>query len=56
MKGIVSAFRNPEAHTPKLYWHVSEGDALDILTTLSLIHRRLDTAVAPSGIGLGGAP
>jgi uncharacterized protein (TIGR02391 family) len=45
MKGVVSAFRNPEAHEPKRFWHVSEADALDVLSTVSLIHRRLDLAV-----------
>ena len=45
MKGIVSAFRNPEAHEPKRFWHVSEADALDVLSTVSVIHRRLDLAV-----------
>jgi uncharacterized protein (TIGR02391 family) len=45
MKGILSAFRNPEAHEPRILWHVREGDALDLLSTLSLIHRRLDGAV-----------
>ena len=45
MKGVFSAFRNPSAHVPKVFWHVSEPDALDLLRTLSLVHRRLDTAV-----------
>lgn len=45
MKGVFGTFRNPPAHTPKIKWHVSEADALDLLSTLSLIHRRLDTAV-----------
>ena len=45
MKGMFSAFRNPEAHEPKLIWHVSEADALDLLSTASLVHRRLDGAV-----------
>jgi uncharacterized protein (TIGR02391 family) len=45
MTGIFGAFRNPSAHQPKLSWHVAENDALDLLSTLSLIHRRLDTAV-----------
>lgn len=49
MKGVFSAFRNPAGHEPKLTWHVPEADALDLLSTLSLIHRRLDAAtVAPS--------
>jgi uncharacterized protein (TIGR02391 family) len=45
MRGVFSAFRNPEAHEPKVHWHVSEADALDLLSALSLIHRRLDSAV-----------
>lgn len=45
MTGVFAAFRNPEAHEPKLLWHVSEEDALDLLSTLSLVHRRLDRAV-----------
>lgn len=45
MRGAFSAFRNPVAHEPKIEWHVSEADALDLLTMLSLIHRRLDGAV-----------
>jgi len=46
MTGVFGAFRNPAAHEPKMKWYVSEPDALDLLTTLSLIHRRLDRAVA----------
>jgi uncharacterized protein (TIGR02391 family) len=45
IKGVFGAFRNTAAHAPKIHWNVSEQDALDILTTLSLVHRRLDTAV-----------
>jgi len=45
MKGCFSAFRNPTAHEPRIVWHVSEADTLDLLSTLSLIHRRLDNAV-----------
>ncbi|MBN7300436.1 TIGR02391 family protein [Mycobacteroides abscessus subsp. bolletii] len=43
-EGIFAAFRNPAAHEPKLVWEVSEQDALDVLGTLSMIHRRLDAA------------
>jgi uncharacterized protein (TIGR02391 family) len=43
-KGLFSAFRNPAAHEPKLEWVMTEQDALDVLGTLSLIHRRLDSA------------
>ncbi len=45
MKGTFSAFRNPTAHEPKTRWVVSEEDALDLLSILSLLHRRLDAAV-----------
>ena len=49
MKGIFGTFRNPAAHAPKVRWPVSEPDALDLLSTLSLIHRRLDAAAPPIG-------
>jgi uncharacterized protein (TIGR02391 family) len=45
IKGIFGAFRNTTAHAPKIHWNITEQDALDILTTISLVHRRLDTAV-----------
>lgn len=45
IKGLFGAFRNTTAHAPKIHWNVSEQDALDILTTISLIHRRLDDAI-----------
>ncbi len=45
LKGVFSASRNPPAHEPRVQWHISEADALDLLSTLSLIHRRLDAAV-----------
>lgn len=45
IKGLFGAFRNTTAHAPKIHWKITEQDALDILTTVSLIHRRLDTAV-----------
>lgn len=40
--GLFGAVRNPLAHTPKMHWALSEQDALDILTLVSLIHRKLD--------------
>ena len=33
------------AHNPKIHWQMTEQDALDVLTTISLVHRRLDSAV-----------
>jgi uncharacterized protein (TIGR02391 family) len=44
MKGIFGAFRNPLAHEPRIHWVIDQADALDLLTTLSLVHRRLDGA------------
>ena len=45
IKGMFGAFRNVTAHAPKIFWKVTEQDALDLLTIASLIHRRLDSAV-----------
>ena len=43
-KGVFGMFRNVTAHVPRVTWPINEADALDIFTTLSLIHRRLDSA------------
>lgn len=32
------------AHDPKVEWDMTEQDALDILTMISLVHRKLDQA------------
>lgn len=45
LKGVFGTFRNTTAHAPKVTWVIEEQDALDILSTISLIHRRLDGAV-----------
>jgi uncharacterized protein (TIGR02391 family) len=45
MKGAFSAFRNPTAHEPKGRWPIGEEDALDLLSVVSLLQRRLDGAV-----------
>lgn len=42
--GLFGTIRNPAAHNPKIEWPMPEEDALDILTTASLIHRKLDRA------------
>lgn len=44
-KGLFGMFRNPTAHSPRISWPIAEQDALDLLTTLSLVHRKLDQAV-----------
>lgn len=44
MKGLFGTFRNPTAHAPKISWTITEQDALDLLTMVSFLHRRLDEA------------
>ena len=44
LKGLYGTIRNPLAHDPKVEWEMGEQDALDILTTISLVHRKLDLA------------
>lgn len=48
--GLFGAVRNPLAHAPKTNWPMSEQDALDILTLVSLIHRKLDGAMKAVGV------
>jgi uncharacterized protein (TIGR02391 family) len=45
VRGVVGAFRNPTAHEAKIEFSLSEEDALDMLATISMVHRRLDQAV-----------
>ncbi|EOQ63052.1 TIGR02391 family protein [Acinetobacter calcoaceticus ANC 3811] len=47
LKGVFGTFRNTTAHAPKITWNINEQDALDILSTISLIHRKLDKALEP---------
>jgi len=42
--GLYGMIRNPTAHEPKIEWPMEEMDALDILTMISFIHRKLDKA------------
>ena len=44
LMGLFGTFRNPTAHAEKIYWPVGEQDALDILSLVSLVHRKLDSA------------
>ena len=46
LRGIFGTFRNPPAHAAKAAseWTITEDDALDLFSTLSFIHRRLDHA------------
>jgi len=42
IRGLFSYIRNPTAHKPKITFVIEEDDALDIMTVISLIHKRLD--------------
>lgn len=53
LKGVFGTFRNTTAHAPKITWTINEQDALDILSMISLIHRKLDNAIEPMKIYQG---
>jgi uncharacterized protein (TIGR02391 family) len=44
MIGMFGTFRNVTAHAPKIHWKIEEQDALDLLSLVSYLHRRLDNA------------
>lgn len=50
LKGLFGTFRNTTAHAPKITWKIGEQDALDILSLVSLVHRRLDSATCARAI------
>ncbi|MGE4494934.1 MAG: TIGR02391 family protein [Methanosarcina sp.] len=45
LKGCFAAVRNPLAHEPKILWQ-GEDDAVDYLSLISLLHRKLDECTA----------
>ena len=47
VRGVFGMFRNPTAHEPRIYWPMTKYDADDLLSLVSLIHRRLDAAHIP---------
>ncbi|QDK35498.1 TIGR02391 family protein [Sphingomonas sp. IC081] len=47
VRGTFGMFRNPTAHEARIKWPMTKSDAEDLLTLVSLIHRRLDAAVMP---------
>jgi uncharacterized protein (TIGR02391 family) len=49
VKGMFGMFRNPTAHEARIRWMMGKDDAEDLLTLVSLIHRRLDQARTPPG-------
>jgi len=42
VKGIFGMFRNPTAHAARIHWTMEKKDAEDLLSVVSLIHRRID--------------
>jgi len=47
LKGTFGMFRNPTAHEAKINCDMKKEDAEDLLSLVSLIHRRIDTAIMP---------
>lgn len=56
IRGLFHAFRNVTAHEPAIAWQITELDALDMISTASLIHRRLDDAIDTTAFQPGGGP
>jgi uncharacterized protein (TIGR02391 family) len=49
IRGVYSTYRNTTAHAPAVRWATERADAMDMLTLVSMLHRRLDSAeVTPS--------
>jgi uncharacterized protein (TIGR02391 family) len=49
VKGMFGTFRNVTGHAPKITWPIGEEDALELLSLVSYIHRRLDAAARVPG-------
>jgi uncharacterized protein (TIGR02391 family) len=47
VRGTCGMFRNPTAHAPRIRWAMTKDDAEDLLSLVSLIHRRLDASHMP---------
>lgn len=47
VKGVFGMFRNTTAHEARIHWPMTKTDAEDLLTLVSLIHRRLDASHMP---------
>ena len=45
LSGITSMVRNVTAHEPKIKWIIDENDAVDILCTISFLHKQLDQCI-----------
>lgn len=47
VRGTFGMFRNPTAHEARIHWQMTKEDAEDLLSLVSLIHRRLDGSHMP---------
>ncbi len=47
VRGAFGMFRNPTAHEARIHWPMTKADAEDLLSLVSLIHRRLDASHMP---------
>lgn len=45
IKGVFSLIRNPTAHLPKIKFEIAEDEALDMMSMISYIHKRLDKVI-----------
>ena len=45
--GAYGMFRNPTSHEARIHWPMAQQDAEDIMSMVSLFHRRLDDATMP---------
>lgn len=55
IRGLLGLYRNPTAHTPRISRSVSEDELFEALTTISMVHRRLDGATLMSAPDLATA-
>jgi uncharacterized protein (TIGR02391 family) len=44
IKGLIAMMRNPTAHEPKILFAIEEDEALDVMTSISFVHKQLDKA------------
>jgi len=45
--GVYGMFRNTTSHEARIHWPMTQQDAEDIMSMVSLLHRRLDGAMMP---------
>lgn len=53
LRAVFAAARNPTAHEPKVLGTLNEIDALDLLTQVSYLHRRLDECTSTAHLTAG---